>query len=504
MNRTTVLIAALALVPVPVVAQRGGLPSVPQKLSLADAVTLANQGNPGYLQTLNNRPPAAWGVRNAFASLLPSVSVNGGIQYSGPGSQTFLSSTFSQPSGTISSSYGVSLNWNFSGTTLMLPSLRKAQLEATDAQISGSQINLRTQVEGQYLAVLQAQEGVTEQQAVVKQTEEALRLAQARYDVGQGTLVDVRSAQVNKGRADVALLQAQQAVTVQKLSLFQVIGVAAPDDPSVVTLSDTFPVVAPHWTLQQLLSDADAQNPDLNSLKAQETSAKWNARAAASNWLPNFNVSAGWSGYTQQYTSPQFLVDQAQTQAAARVQGCEAQNTIAGKANAAVGDSILPLTVCSALAYDPTQGAAILAQNSVFPFNFTKSPFSLRLGVSVPVPFFDHFNQNLSVSQAQAQSDDARLAVAARELDVRRAVSQAYYALVTAYQTIGIQDTNRTAANEQLRLATERYRVGSGTFLELLQGQASQQQAEHDYANSVYQYHGAVATLEAAVGRSLR
>ena len=504
MNRTTVLLAALVLVPAPALAQRGGLPSVPQKLSLADAVSLANQSNPTYLQAENNHAPAAWGVRNAFASLLPGLSVNGSIGYSGPGSQTFLSSTFSQPSGTISSTYGLSLNWNFSGNTLMLPSVRKAQLNATDAQIAGAKINLRTQVEVQYLGVLQALEGVTQQQAIVKQTEEALRLAQARYDVGQGVLVDVRSAQVNKGRADVGLLQAQQAVTVAKLQLFQTIGIAAPDDPSVITLSDTFPVLPPHWTLQQLLQDADQQNPDLNSLKAQETSARWSARSAASQWLPSVGVSARWSGYTQQYTSPQFLVDQAQSQAAARVQSCQSQDSISAKANAAVGQAILPIADCSGLAYTQAQGDAILASQQAFPFNFTKQPFQVGLSVSMPIPFTDRFNQNLQVSQAESQADDAHLAYVARQLDVRRAVSQAYYALVTAYQTIGIQDTNRVAANDQLRLATERYRVGSGTFLDLLNAQATQQQAEHDYVNSVYQYHGAVANLEAAVGRSLR
>src|SRR6185295_1552958 len=133
-------------------AQRGGLPSVPQKLSLAEAVSLANQGNPGYLQTLNNHAPAAWGVRNAFASLLPSLSVSGSLGYSGSGSQTFLSTTFAQPSGTVSSNYSLALNWQFSGNTLMNPSVRKAQLNATDAQITGAKINLRTQIEVQYLA----------------------------------------------------------------------------------------------------------------------------------------------------------------------------------------------------------------------------------------------------------------------------------------------------------------------------------------------------------------
>jgi outer membrane protein len=76
--------------------------------------------------------------------------------------------------------------------------------------------------------------------------------------------------------------------------------------------------------------------------------------------------------------------------------------------------------------------------------------------------------------------------------------------LETAFQTIAIQDTNRTAAREQLQLATERYRVGSGTFFELLDAQVAGLRAETDYINAVYDYHKAVAALEAAVGKPLR
>ena len=83
-------------------------------------------------------------------------------------------------------------------------------------------------------------------------------------------------------------------------------------------------------------------------------------------------------------------------------------------------------------------------------------------------------------------------------------MSQAFYALQTAHESIRIQGTNRVAAQEQLRLATERYRVGSGTFFELLDAQLAAQQAEADYINAVYGYHQSIASLEAAVGRPLR
>ena len=53
-------------------------------------------------------------------------------------------------------------------------------------------------------------------------------------------------------------------------------------------------------------------------------------------------------------------------------------------------------------------------------------------------------------------------------------------------------------------LNAERYRVGSGTFFELLDAQVAAQRAEADYINAIYAYHRAIATLENAVGRPLR
>jgi outer membrane protein TolC len=89
----------------------------------------------------------------------------------------------------------------------------------------------------------------------------------------------------------------------------------------------------------------------------------------------------------------------------------------------------------------------------------------------VSLPIFTNFGQELRVSQARADHSDAEELVRARGLAVQTDVSQAYLTLQTAYRAIGIQDTNRTAGREQLQLATERYRVGSGTFFDLLDAQ---------------------------------
>jgi len=517
MSRSLMLAAMAALGATTVlIAQDRPLPSVPQSLSLQEAIDLANQFSPVYRQWHNNRGPAAWGVRSALAStFLPSFTVSGGVGYSGPGEQLFLTASFEQPSGTIGSSYSLTLNWQLSGQTLSQPGLARAQLAATDAEISGARMNLRSAVAHQYLALLQAQENVRLTEAQQKRADEALRLAQARYQVGQTTVLDVRQAEVQKGRADVALIQAQQAVTVEKLRLFQQMGVAAPDDPGLVSPSDTFPVVQPTWDLQSLLAEAEEHNPDLTSLKARHGAAVWNERAAKSSWLPTFSFSAGWSGFTQHFTDLNPVIQNSTT--AALIAAAASADTLARSCQYINSDLLnpgRPLLSCPSPTLSAADSAIVMAsaEQSVrnrYPtvglFNFgsyTRQPFFARVGVSFPI--FTQFSRPLRASEAAAQADDARELVRARSLQVRTEVSQAHYGVQTAYRTIAIQETNRAAAQEGLRLATEQYRVGSATFLNVLDAQAVAQQAEADYVRAVYDYHRAIVLLETAVGRPLR
>ena len=494
--RTLLATLATALaVATPAAAQRSAIPSVPSSLTLAEAIDLARHYNPTLRQAQNDASGAAWGVRNAYAAFLPAFSVSGGMNYRGAGKQTFLTQEFNQTSSTIGSSYSLGLSMQLSGRTLMQPGLARAQRDAVEANITGSEINLESTVRQQYLAVLQAEAQVGLAQLQVTRNEEFLRLAQARFDVGQNTILDVRQAEVAKGQSDVALLQARQLVTVTKLQLFQTIGVPAPEDPAAVTLPDTFPVVQPAWKLSDILAEAVEVNPTLVALRARSSAARASERATKSTWLPSLSLSAGWSGFTQQYTNSDVLVSQARSSAQAAVLQCQYINDNLVNPGATSAD-------CSTQQFTAADEAAIRQQNSVFPFSFTSQPFSMSVGISLPI--FTQFSRPLQVAEASAAADDAAESVRAEELQVRTAVSQAYYALQAAYETIGIQERNRTAAGEQLRLAQERYRVGSGTFFELLDAQVAAQRAEADYINAVYAYHRSIATLEAAVGHPLR
>ena len=93
MHRWSLAAALVVGATCPVVAQQPATatPSVPgferapitATLTSTEALGLAHRNSPSYRQTLNDRGPARWGVRNAYASFLPSFNVSGGMGYTG-------------------------------------------------------------------------------------------------------------------------------------------------------------------------------------------------------------------------------------------------------------------------------------------------------------------------------------------------------------------------------------------------------------------------------------
>ena len=130
------------------------------------------------------------------------------------------------------------------------------------------------------------------------------------------------------------------------------------------------------------------------------------------------------------------------------------------------------------------------------------NPWSVSIGVQLPL--YDGLSRSVRTASARAQQDDIDHAIRAYELAVAAQVTAAFNTLQAAYRTIAIQEANRTASTEALELATQRYRVGSGSYIELLDARVGADRADADYVGAVYEYHRSIANLENAVGRPLR
>jgi outer membrane protein len=474
-------------------------------LSLAEALQQARRNSPGYRQVLNDASPARWGVRSAYGSLLPSLNASTDLGYTGSG-QSFFSGGFTlSTSPFLTSGYSLGLQWQLSGRALTAPAQQKALQDATEEDIAGAAIALTADISTQYLNNLQASAQVEVARQQVRRNVDFLELARARHRVGQATLLDVRQAEVIKGTSDVALLRAVQTENEAKLELFRLMGVEPPVAVDRIALSDSFPVTAPSYQLDTLLAMTERYNPALRSLRAREHAAGLDVRAAKTDFLPSLSLRAGWSGFTQEFTNENVLLSQTLADARSGVAECLYNNSVRS-ALSLEGEvpncyAAFGLIDGGAALLDPVS-QQIRNQNSVFPFRYTGQPFSANLVLSLPI--FTGFNRSLRLSQARAQQDDADEEVRARRLAVRAEVQARYLGLSTAYRAIAVQAQSREAARDQLRLAQDRYRLGVGTALEVADAQNAVQGAEADYVTAVYDYHKAIAALEAAVGRPLR
>nr|MBA4157149.1 TolC family protein [Gemmatimonadota bacterium] len=288
----TAALIAVALIPAAMFAQDPAAAPA-STISLEEAVSLARQNNPGFLSQQNDLGVARWQVRSARADFLPSASASQSFGYTAPGEQRFGAVGFGERPSYYSSSYNLGVALDVDGRRFLQPAVARANERATVQRVEGADANLQANVAQQYLSVLQGRDNVAQAEREVARTGEHVRLAQARLDVGAGTQLDVRRAEVQQGQAEIRLIQAQNAQATATLALGQLMGV--PLQPGV-QLSSEFATFRPQWQPEQLVQRALQNNPNLLAARASATASATGVRQAQSSYLPSLRLSTGLQG----------------------------------------------------------------------------------------------------------------------------------------------------------------------------------------------------------------
>lgn len=467
-------------------------------LTLEEAVNLARRNNPDFLALQNDLSVSDWGVREAYGALMPGATASTSFQYQGSGTQRigFLSGSdlgVSSSPAYMMSNYYIGVDYQLSGSSLVAPKRAKAARAATSANISAAEFQLTADVTRQYLAVRRAQDGVILAKQELGRAEDNRKLAAARLQVGAATPIELKQAEVEKGRAEVTLLQTENLVKTERLRLMQGLGL---DMNSDVVLTTPFVITDIPHTQAELVAMAMDAHPNLTAARANEQASDASVKMAKSAYLPSLSFSAGLSGYTREAGNTGFLLDQARSGLVGARAECEFRNAVAAGRVAGY-----PLT-CPGTTLTPQQEQAILAGNNVFPFNYTKEPIGAALQISLPI--FQGFSRELQIEQAKAGAADARYRLRGEELRLRTDVATAYLNATTARQSVALEQRNTELAADQLRLATERYRLGAAAFLELQDAATIKARADRAYLIAVYTFHESMAALENAVGRTLK
>ncbi len=469
------------------------VPAPGSVLSLADALTLAKRNNPALQTSLNARRTAAAALRSATGAFLPTFQTNLGGGYREGRPQFFQGQTFGSPNDQLSTDASASASLNLSLATLNDRRAAQANQNATEADIAAAEQRLRNDVTNQYLAALQAQARASLQDTLLATTAAQLQLAQARLQVGSGTQLDVQRAEVADGQQQVAALNQRNQAAIEIVRLFQQLGVAPIAD---VTLDPALPA-APAVELSTIVEMARTSNPQLESFRAREESARRSQASARSTYFPSLSVRADVSAFTNRFTNTGLLLSQSQAGIASQRNSCIRSEEVRDRLGLANN-----LAQCSNIAFTPAQEQSIRDNQDRYPFDFTRNPYGVSASLSLPI--FNGFRREQQVEQAAVARRNAQNDVRAQDLRVSADVTAAYLSLNTAQQTVVLQEQNVITSRTALLLAQERYRVGAISIVDLVQARGDYERAETDRITAIYDVQRAFTALENAVGRPLR
>lgn len=123
--------------------------------------------------------------------------------------------------------------------------------------------------------------------------------------------------------------------------------------------------------------------------------------------------------------------------------------------------------------------------------------------ISLSWPLFNGFSRETAVSRSRAAQDAARSRIEDTRRQVNAELTQQFAALEAALLRFNIAAASRAAAEEDLRVQQERYRLGAATIVEVLTSQVSLDQAEVDIVQARLDFLLAKAQLEALLGREI-
>src|SRR5690606_1754898 len=116
----------------------------------------------------------------------------------------------------------------------------------------------------------------------------------------------------------------------------------------------------------------------LQAMRSRERVADATVQAARGEYTPTLSFQASVGAFTQRQQDIGIALADAQASAERSRASCFTTDSIRQ------GAGLPGITAqCSAITFTPEQAAAIRAENNRFPFDFTRNPYNLSVGISL-------------------------------------------------------------------------------------------------------------------------
>ncbi len=299
---------------------------------------------------------------------------------------------------------------------------------------------VKAAVKQHYYNVLKAMELVQVQEESLKLSERRLEEARARKEVGAGTQMDILRLQVALENAQAQLINGQQGLILARANLNHIMG------EKVTAALEIAPLQEAEWqkagkrdSLSAVILQARAHNPSLQGLHESMAASEFNLATARGSRHPQLAGSVSYSR------------------------------------NSEVFDRV----------YQD------LDQN-----------YRLNFGLSLTYGILDWGLRLANIDRSRAALETQRIEVEQQEREIELAVETAHLELARLDKILEIAARTVELAQEDLRLAEERYQVGKARLLEVLDAQVGFIEARSNLVSSRYDLKSVEADLERLLGGS--
>lgn len=414
-------------------------------MTLEEAIAMALQAQPAIVQAEGNLDVAHAGQREAWGNLLlPSVSASSGISQ---GSNNKVDATTGQirnlpPLVSYSTGLNASLVLFDGFSRWSQTRAARATAASADASLTNQRFQVILQTKQAFFSAVSAAELVKVTQTQVQRSEQQLRISKDKLAAGSAIRSDTLRSTVDLGNARLALLNAQAQLATAEATLARLVGADA----------------AVH------ASGAPAM-PEISGL---DTTA----------------------------------LRQEVVNASPAVQAAEAQARAAGSQVSVTRSQYMPTVTASYRRnWAGTRDSVSLTPSALAVWPSLTNTWSFNVGLSWPI--FNGFTRETNMTRALASREAAEATAADARRQANANFTQQLAALEAAAQQLTIAQASRAAADEDLRVQQERYRLGAATIVDVLTSQVSLGQAEVALVQARLNVLVAKAQIEALLGREL-
>ena len=281
-------------------------PIVPvDSVTLAGAVDRALEVNPQMVQARTSLGTAQFGTRQAYASMLPSVSLSSGTNLSSaqrydPG----LGATLNSQSTSYSAGLSTGMDLFAGGRNLAAVRSAQASEHAAEATLITRRFSVTLAAKQSFFAVLRSQELIALNERRIDQADQNLAAAERRLDAGRATRSDVLRARLELSNARQALLESQTQLRTSMYGLGQVVGVGGPVAARAPDRLAPEPLAMGRDALRALVAE---RAPAVAAAEAEVSVAEAGLSQSRASYYPTVSVSGGYNWSNQEFGLDQGL-----------------------------------------------------------------------------------------------------------------------------------------------------------------------------------------------------